>query len=319
MINEEMYLRPLRSVEKKSMRDGYGDALVELGERYEKLVVLCADLSDSTRVEKFAKNFPDRFIELGIAEQNMMGVAAGMALSRMIPIVNSFACFSPGRNWEQLRISVAFSKTNVKVVGGHAGLGNGEDGGNQQMFEDVAITRVLPGMTVLVPADETQIKKATAAMIAMQGPVYMRMTKPTRDSVTTMMTPFEIGKAQIWKTGDKVSVIANGMMAVEALWAAQEIDGVEVINVHTVKPLDAETILRSVGKTGKVVVAEEHSIIGGLGSTVAEILSEAGIPHRLKRVGMRDVFGETGEVTELAEKYGLNRKGILQAIKQVMG
>lgn len=320
MTNEEMFLADWRRGEKRAMRDGYGEALVELGRKNERLIVLCADLAESTKADLFAKEFPERFVEVGIAEQNMMGVAAGMALSGLVPVVNSFACFSPGRNWEQLRISVAFSKTNVKIVGGHAGVGNGEDGGNQQMFEDLAITRVLPGMTVIVPADAMQIKKAVVAMVEMTGPIYMRMTKPIRPVITSLMTPFVIGKAQVWKAGGRVTVLANGMMAYESLMAAEELAGsvdVEVINVHTVKPLDKESILRSVKKTGRVVTAEEHSVIGGLGSAVAEVLSESGLPHKLSRLGVNDQFGESGKVDELSKKFGLTKEAVIEAVRRL--
>lgn len=318
---EEMYLVPdLAATEKKPMRDGYGEALAEEGRKNKGVLVLVGDLMESTRTDLFKEEFPDRFIEMGIAEQNMMGVAAGLALSGQIPFVNSFACFNPGRNWEQLRVAVCLSKTNVKVVGGHAGFGNGGDGGNQQMFEDLAITRVLPNLTVLVPADYEQIKHAVREIVNHEGPVYMRMTKPARPVVTTKMTPFEIGKAQIFRTGKDVTVLACGAMVYEALAAAEELKekvDIEVINVHTIKPLDKGTIVRSVAKTKKVVVAEEHSIIGGLAGAVAELLAEE-MPVKMRRVGMPDVFGETGEVSELMNKWGLTKKEIINKIMELI-
>lgn len=322
MTNPEMQLvDDLRRVEMKAMRDGYGEALAELGKKNNIIVVLCTDLTESTRTDIFRADFPERFFELGISEQNMMGVAAGLALSGKIPFVNSFACFNPGRNWEQMKISVALSKTNVKVVGSHAGLGNGGDGANQQSFEDIALARVLPGMTVVVPADYEQIKKAVIAIAEYQGPVYLRMTKPSRPVVTTKSTPFKIGRAQVLRSGKAVSVFACGMMVYEALLAASELAGkveVEVVNVHTIKPLDKETLVVSAKKTGRVVTAEEHQIAGGLGGAVAELLSEF-MPVPLIRVGMKDVFGESGGTEELAVKFGLTKDEIIKKIKELVG
>src|SRR3989338_9234739 len=308
MINPEM----------KAMRDGYGEGLVEAGKRNEKVVVLVADLTESTRTDLFRAEFPERFFEMGIAEQNMMGVAAGMAACGKIPFVNSFACFNPGRNWEQMRLAVCLSGNNVKVIGGHAGFGNGTDGGNQQMFEDIALTRVLPHLTVVVPADYEQARKMTIAIGEFLGPVYMRMTKPKREVVTTKGTPLIIGKAQVLRSGKEVTVFACGAMVYEALLAAEEMASeidVEVINVHTIKPLDKETIINSARKTGRVVTAEEHSIIGGLGGAIAELLAEE-YPVSVKRVGMRDKFGETGDPDELLAKYGMTKEAIVGKIKE---
>ena len=305
---------------KRPMRDGYGEAMVEMARKNTKVVVLIADLLESLKLEEFKKEFPERLIEVGIQEQNMMGMAGGLALSGKIPFVNSFACFNPGRNWEQLRISVCLTKNNVKVIGGHAGFGNGADGANQQSFEDMAITRVLPNMTVLAPVDYEQIKKAVWRMADYDGPVYMRMTKPAREVMTTRTTPFEIGKAQVFREGKDVSVFACGSMVYEAMMAAKELAGtveVEVINVHTIKPLDTEAMVKSARKTGKVVTAEEHSIIGGLGSAVAEALGE-NYPVPMRRVGMRDVFGESGEPEELMKKYGLTKNEIIKEIKKLV-
>lgn len=321
MINPEMFLiEDLNKLEMKAMRDGYGEGLVEAGRRNSAVVALCADLTESTRTDLFKAAFLDRFFEMGISEQNMMGVAAGMAVTGKVPFVNSFACFSPGRNWEQLRVSVCLSGNNVKVIGGHAGVGNGTDGGNQQMFEDIALTRVLPNLMVVIPADYEQVKKMTLAIADFQGPVYMRMTKPTREVVTTGGTPLTLGKAQVFRTGKDVTVFACGAMVYEALIAAEELTGkidVEVINVHTIKPLDKETILKSVTKTGKVVTAEEHSIIGGLGSAIAEVLSEE-MPVKMRRIGMKDRFGESGEATELLSKFGMTSKEIVSKIKELV-
>ena len=307
-------------MEKKPMRNGYGEAMVEMARNNPRVVVLIADLLESLNLAEFKKEFPKRTIEVGIQEQNMMGLAAGMALSGKIPFVNSFACFSPGRNWEQLRISVCLTSNNVKIVGGHSGFGNGADGANQQSFEDIAITRVLPNMTVLAPVDYEQIKKAVWRMAELEGPVYMRMTKPAREVMTTRTTPLEIGKAQIFREGRDVTVFACGSMVYEAMMAAKILEGeveVEVINVHTIKPLDTEAVVRSARKTGKVVTAEEHSIIGGLGSAVAEALGE-NFPVPMRRVGMRDAFGESGEPEKLMNKYGLTKNEIIKEIMNLV-
>ncbi len=321
MINTEMFLiEDLKKSEMKAMRDGYGEGLAAAGRKNPEVVVLSADLTENTRTDLFKTAFPDRFWEMGISEQNMMGVAAGMAVTGKVPFVNSFACFSPGRNWEQLRISVCLSGSNVKIIGGHAGVGNGADGGNQQMFEDIALTRVLPNLTVVVPADYEQAKKMTLAIADLFGPVYMRMTKPKREVVTTGGTPLTIGKAQVFRLGKDVTVLACGAMVYEALRAAEELAGnidVEVINVHTIKPLDKETILRSVSKTRRVVTAEEHSIIGGLGGVIAELLGEE-LPTKMRRVGMKDRFGESGEPTELLVKFDMTKEVIIAQIKELI-
>jgi transketolase len=321
MLNNEYNLvEDFSKLEKKPMRDGYGEAMVEMARNNPRVVVLIADLLESLKLAEFKKEFPKRTIEVGIQEQNMMGMAGGLALSGKIPFVNSFACFSPGRNWEQLRISVCLTKNNVKVIGGHAGFGNGADGANQQSFEDMAITRVLPNMTVLAPVDYEQIKKAVWRMAELEGPIYMRMTKPAREVMTTRTTPFEIGKAQVFREGSDVTVFACGAMVYEAMMAAKRLEGemeVEVINVHTIKPLDVETVVRSARKTGKVVTAEEHSIIGGLGSAVAEALGE-NFPVPIRRVGMRDLFGESGEPDELRQKYGLTATDLVKEIKKLV-
>lgn len=317
MINLEMNLvEDWANLIKRPMRDGYGEAIVEVARKNLKVVALIADLLDSLKLEQFKKELPNRLIEVGIQEQNMMGMAGGLALSGKIPFVNSIACFSPGRNWEQLRVSVCLTKNNVKVIGGHAGFGNGADGTNQQSYEDIAITRVLPNMTVIAPVDYEQVKKAIWKITEFNGPVYMRMTKPSREVLTTRTTPFEIGKAQVFRSGRDVTVLACGAMVYEAMMAAAELEGkvdVEVINVHTIKPLDVETIVKSVKKTGRVVTAEEHSIIGGLGSAVAEVLSE-NYPVPMRRVGIQDCFGESGEPEELMKKYGLTKNEIIKEI-----
>jgi transketolase len=321
MINERFFIESdLANAPLKPMRDGYGEGLVEAAKRNSKVVALVGDLTESLKLEEFKREYPERFFEMGIAEQNMMGVAAGMALSGKIPFVNSFACFSPGRNWEQLKVSVCLTKNNVKIIGGHSGFGNGFDGANQQSFEDLAITRVLPNLTVIAPADYEQMKKATIAIADFSGPVYMRMTKPARAIITNRITPFEIGKAQVLREGKDITVMACGMMVYEALLAAEELEkefDVEVINVHTIKPIDKETIIKSAKKTGKVITAEEHSVIGGLGSAVSEVLSE-NCPTLMSRIGMMDTFGESGDPLDLVKKYKLNKNEIIMRIKELM-
>ncbi|OGD84140.1 hypothetical protein A2572_03045 [Candidatus Collierbacteria bacterium RIFOXYD1_FULL_40_9] len=305
---------------KKPMRDGYGEMLAEIGKKDGRVVALIADLLDSLRLDLFKKDFPDRVIELGIAEQNMMGVGAGLAMGGKVPFVNSIACFNPGYNWNQLRVSVCLGRENVKIVGGHAGFGNGVDGANQQAFEDMALTRVLPNLVVLAPADYEQVKKAVMAMVEYNGPVYMRITKLSREIITTNITPFELGKAQVFCGGRDVSIFACGAGVAEAMRAAKQLEGeveVEVINVHTIKPIDKETLVRSAKKTKKVITVEEHSVIGGLGSAVAEVLAEE-FPTRMRRIGMPDCFGESGEPEELMKKYGITADNIVLEIRKIM-
>jgi len=321
MINKEMYLvEDWETLAKKPMRDGYGEMLAEIGKKDGRVVALIADLLDSLRLDLFKKDFPDRVIELGIAEQNMMGVGAGLAMGGKVPFVNSIACFNPGYNWNQLRVSVCLGRENVKIVGGHAGFGNGVDGANQQAFEDMALTRVLPNLVVLAPADYEQVKKAVMAMVEYNGPVYMRITKLSREIITTNITPFELGKAQVFCGGRDVSIFACGAGVAEAMRAAKQLEGeveVEVINVHTIKPIDKETLVRSAKKTKKVITVEEHSVIGGLGSAVAEVLAEE-FPTRMRRIGMPDCFGESGEPEELMKKYGITADNIVLEIRKIM-
>ncbi len=321
MINREMCLvEDLRKLAMKPMRDGYGEVVVEVGRKNQEVVMLIADLLESLKLEGFKKEFPERLVEMGIQEQNMLGVATGLAMNNFIPFVNSIACFNPGNNWGQLRLSVCLTNENVKIVGGHSGFGNGADGANQQSFDDLALSRVLPNLTILVPADYEQVKKAVWAMAERQGAVYMRMTKPAREVITTKETPFELGKAQVFRGGKDITIFACGSMVYEAMKAAEILTGkieVEVINVHTIKPIDVGTIVKSAKKTGKVITAEEHSVIGGLGSAVAEVLGE-NYPVPMIRVGMRDQFGESGEPAELMQKYGLTSINLVNLIKKLV-
>ncbi|RME30808.1 transketolase family protein, partial [Candidatus Woesearchaeota archaeon] len=254
----------------RSLRDGFGEGIVLAARAKRAVVALSADLTESNRLTRFKELFPERFVEVGVAEQNLVGLAAGMARAGKIPFAASFAAFSPGRSWDQVRVSVCYSKLNVKLYGGHAGITVGEDGATHQALEDIAITRVLPNMTVIVPADATEMRKATLAAAEMQGPVYLRGGRPKIPLVTKSEDPFTIGKARVLRHGQEVSIVACGLMVGHALRAAEILrkEGVraEVINCHTIKPLDTRTLVRSAKKTGCVVTAEEHQVLGGLGS-----------------------------------------------------
>jgi transketolase len=260
-------------------RDGYGVGVVEAGDKDTNVVVLCCDLTDSTKSDAFKKKFPDRFFEVGVAEQNMAGIAAGLALSGKVPFIASYAVFSPGRNWDQLRVSVCYSKANVKIMGAHAGISVGPDGATHQALEDVAITRVLPGMTVIVPCDTEETRKAVLAAAQMDGPVYIRFGREKTPLITVPETPLEIGKAQVFREGTDVAIIACGSMVYHSLAAAEQLKAkgisVAVLNAASVKPLDEETIIRVAEQCGAVVTAEEHQITGGLGEAVAGALSRA--------------------------------------------
>lgn len=308
-------------IEQVPTRNGFGEALVEAGKKDENVVVLCADLTESTRSHLFAESFPQRFVEVGVAEQNMMGVAAGMALTGKVPFVSSYATFSPGRNWDQLRVSVCYTEANVKVAGAHAGISVGPDGATHQALEDIAITRALPNMTVIVPADYHQTHQATLATAEHVGPVYLRFAREKTPVFINKDAPFEIGKAQILREGNDVSIVACGPLVYEALMAAVELEkegvSIEVINSHTIKPLDVDTIASSVQKTGAVVTVEEHQVTGGLGGAVAEALAKEH-PVPMEFVGMQDTFGESGAPEELLEKYGMTSKDVVAAIQKVI-
>lgn len=304
-------------------RDGWGDALVELGKTDKRVVVLTADLKESTRVERFAGVFPERFVECGVAEQNMMGMAAGLAAAGKIPFVSSYAVFSPGRNWDQLRVSVCYSNLPVVVGGHHTGVAVGPDGATHQGLEDIAITRCLPNMTVVVPADYEETRKAVKAAVDAGGPVYIRLTKEKTTPITDRNAKFETGKAQIlFNSGSDAAIIGCGPILYECLLAARQLEsegtGVKVVNNHTVKPMDRETIIAVAKECGVVVTAEDHQVAGGMGSAVAEFLI-SNYPVPMEFVGVKDSFGESGTPDELAEKYGLKAKDIVQAVKKVMG
>lgn len=327
MLNPSLKLLPdlLKSANAtpamQATRDGFGHALLELGDTNPEVVVLCADLAESTRVLEFKKHFPARYVELGVAEQNLATVASGMANYGKIPFITSYASFSPGRNNEQIRTTISLNNVPVKVCGMHAGVSVGPDGATHQALEDMALMRVQPNMVVISPCDAEEARKATLAAAKHPGPVYLRFAREKTPVMTTMETPFVLGKANVMWTSEtpKVTIIATGPLLFNALEAAKKLEGevaVEVINVHTVKPLDRETILASVKKTNAVVTVEEHQVAGGLGSAVAEFLSEE-YPTRMRMVGVRDLFGQSGNPAELMKHYGMDTQAILTAVKKL--
>jgi len=306
----------------RGTREGFGEGLVILGERNPKVVVLCADLTKSTRANLFKERFPDRFFEFGVAEQNMMGVAAGFSLAGYIPYVCTYGVFSAGRCWEQLRISICYSNCNVKIEGAHSGLLVGPDGATHQATEDIAATRVIPNLKVVVPADSIEAKKATIAAADIPGPVYIRVGREPTPIVTNENSPFIFGKANVIREGKDVAIIACGVEVSEALLAAEEMEEKErtdicVVNLHTIKPIDEETIINVARKIGAIVTAEEHQVFGGLGGAVAEVLSK-NYPVPIEMVGIRDKFGESGRPRQLLEEFGLTSSGIIRAVRKVL-
>ncbi|MAG78617.1 transketolase [archaeon] len=307
--------------EKIPTRNGYGDALVELG-RNKKFMVLCADLTDSTRVKKFAEKYPKQFVEIGVAEQNLVTVAAGLAAMGKVPFVSSYAMFCPGRCWEQIRTTICYNDQNVKVIGAHAGVSVGPDGATHQALEDIAIMRSLPNMIVVVPADYEQTRKATKAIGRFKGPAYMRFARNKTSQFTSRKTPFEIGKAQILKSGKDIVIIGAGPVVYECLLAAEKLqaEGIQaqVINSHTIKPLDKKTILAAAKKCKYVLTVEEAQVIGGLGGAVAELLGE-NYPVPLKRVGVQDHYGESGSPDKLLKKFGFSAEHIFKEAVKLRG
>lgn len=310
-----------KTVEKIPTRDGYGKGLLELGERRSDVVALTGDLAESTRVHWFQQKFPERFIECGVAEQNMLGVAAGLALSGKIPFVASYAVFVPGRNWDQLRVSVCYGNANVKIAGAHAGISVGPDGATHQALEDLAITRVLPNLTVVVPCDAEETRKCTLAFAEHQGPCYLRFAREKTPVITTAETPFEIGKAYVCRPGTDVTIAACGPLLYEALLAADILQSkgidAEALNCHTLKPFDEKTLLASVKKTRCCVTVEEHQTIGGLFGAVAETLAR-NFPVPTESIGMPDCFGESGEPDELLTKYKMKAADIVRAAQKAI-
>lgn len=307
--------------EMKATRDAFGEELVELGRKNRKIVVLSGDLEDATRAEYFKKEFPERFFNLGIAEQDILGTAVGLSLDGLIPFACSFAVFLTNRAYGILRISICYNQRNVKVIGSHAGLTVGEDGATAQCLEDFAITRVLPGIIVLSPVDAVETKKATRAIADICGPVYMRLGRAPFPIITKEADPFVIGKGNVLREGKDVTIIATGIMVSEALKAsdlltAQGIDS-RVVNIHTIKPIDENLIIKSAQETGVIVTAEEHQINGGLGGAVAEVLSR-NYPIPIEMVAVQDTFGESGDPEGLLKKYHLKDADIVAAVKKVL-
>jgi len=303
-------------------RDAYGEALIELGHKNPNVVVLDADLSQSTKTAGFGKEFPERFFNMGIAEQNMMGTAAGLATTGKIPFASTFAMFATGRAFEIIRNSIGYPKLNVKVCATHAGLTVGEDGASHQALEDIACMRVIPNMTVIVPADAIEAKAAIHALAENEGPAYVRLG---RSGVPVINDGdnyrFEIGKGVLLKDGKDATIIATGIMVNEALEASKELEtkglSVRVINIHTIKPIDKEIIIKAAEETKAIVTVEEHNIIGGLGSAVAEVIGE-NCPVPMKRIGTLDTFGESGKPQELLEKYGLTKENIIETVFDII-
>ena len=312
----------MSEVKKIATRDSYGSTLVELGEKYENLVVLDADLAAATKTGMFKKAFPDRHFNCGIAEGNMVGIAAGLAATGKVPFVSSFAMFVAGRAFEQIRNSVGYPHLNVKIGASHAGISVGEDGATHQCNEDIALMRTIPGMVVINPADDIEARAAVKAAFEYEGPVYLRFGRLAVPVINDPETyHFELGKGVVLKEGKDLTIVATGLTVAPSLEAAQmlEKDGVnaKVINIHTIKPLDEDLIVAAAKETGKVVTVEEHSIIGGLGSAVCDCLSEK-MPTLTKKIGIRDVYGESGPALELLHKYKLDTEGIYSQIKEFL-
>lgn len=305
----------------KDTRSGFGAGLTELGQTNDNVVALCADLIGSLKMDDFKKNHPERFFQVGIAEANMIGIAAGMTIGGKIPFTGTFANFSTGRVYDQIRQSVAYSNKNVKICASHAGVTLGEDGATHQILEDIGLMKMLPGMVVINPCDFNQTKAATKAIADYVGPVYLRFGRPSVPNFTPENQSFEIGKALHLIDGTDVTILATGHLVWEALEAAKTLDeqgiSAEVINIHTIKPLDNQAIINSVGKTGCIVTCEEHNFLGGLGESVARILSE-NIPTPQEFVATKDTFGESGTPAQLMDKYGLNSNAIILAAKKVI-
>lgn len=326
MINQEAKLNPdvfSEDVEQQPIRVGFGEGLVKAAEQNERVYGLCADLTDSTKMDKFAEKFPERFIEIGVAEQNLVTVGSGVAAMGKIPFVSSYAMFSPGRNWEQIRTTICYNDRPVKIAGSHAGVSVGPDGGTHQAIEDIGIMRMLPRMVVLSPCDVIEAKKATIACAGTMDPTYLRLAREKTPVITTEDTPFEIGKAQLFFEGENpvVGIVATGALVHKALLAAKELGdegiSVSVLNLSTIKPLDAESIKTLAEKTGALVTIEEHQVAGGMGSAVAEYLTE-NHPVPIEFIGVRDEFGQSGEPNELLEHYGMGVSHIKKAVKKVI-
>jgi len=313
-------LKDIQPQNEKETREGFGEGIHELGKSHENVVVLTADLAGSLKLKPFIKDFPERFFQCGIAEANMMGIAAGLTIGGKIPYTTTFANFSTGRVYDQIRQSVAYSNKNVKICASHAGLTLGEDGATHQILEDIGLMKMLPGMTVIVPCDFNQTKAATIAIADYKGPVYLRFGRPKWPNFTKQ-EDFIIGKAQVLSEGTDVSIFACGHLVWKAIEAGKILEekgiSVEIINIHTIKPLDVDAIIKSITKTKCAVTAEEHNIIGGLGDSIAQVAAK-NFPIPIEYVGTKDTFGESGKPLELLKKYGLDTPDIVAAAERVM-
>jgi transketolase len=327
MINPTAQLNPKifdKDVEQLPIRKGFGEGLLAAGEADERVVGLCADLTESTQMHLFAKKFPNRFVEMGVAEQNLASVASGMAAMGKIPFITSYAMFSPGRNWEQIRTTICYNDRPVKIAGSHAGISVGPDGGTHQAVEDLAITRVIPRMVVISPCDSIEARKATIAAAKTNNPTYIRLAREKTPIITTNDTPFEIGKAQVFfesKGKPAVGLIATGALVHKALTVAKQLEEegtpVKVLNLATIKPLDEEAVWNLAREAGAIVTVEEHQIRGGMGSAVAECIAKH-FPAPIEFVGVDDEFGQSGKPEELIEHYGMGEKSIKAAVKRVL-
>ncbi|MFH1404638.1 MAG: transketolase C-terminal domain-containing protein [Patescibacteria group bacterium] len=310
-----------KALEKKATRDGYGQGLVEAGRENKNIVVLCTDVTDATRSNLFKEKYPDRFIQMGVSEQSLASIAAGMALTGKTPFMSAFAAFSPGRNWEQIKTCIATQRANVKIAGSHAGISIGPDGATHQMLEDLALMRVMPNMTVITPCDALEAQKATVAMAKMKGPAYIRFTRYVAPVFTTRKTPFKIGKAEVFKNGKDVTIIACGPLVYEAMKAARDLEaeGIEarVINCHTIKPLDSKTIIKAAKETGAIITLEDAQAAGGLGGAVAECLAQ-NHPVPIEFMGIKDRYGESGPADELLEHFELTAPHIINSVHEVI-
>ncbi|MGV8085930.1 MAG: transketolase family protein [Candidatus Bilamarchaeum sp.] len=321
MIDMKLIPDLLKPVESKPSRDGFGKALVELGEKNSNVWVLTADVSESTRTHWFADKFPKRFVQVGVAEQNLAGVAAGIAACGKIAFISAYGVFSPGRNWDQIRVSVCYNDVNVKIHASHTGLTVGPDGASHQALEDLALMRVLPNVVVLAPSDMEEMRKATLAAAAHNGPVYLRSAREKAPVFTTKETPFEIGKANVYRDGSDIAIFACGLQVYESLKAAEELKkiGIDaaVVDCHTIKPIDRESIVKYAKKCGLIMSVEEHQIDGGLGSAISEVLTSQ-MPALLYRHGIRNQFCESGDAYDLLKKYELDAAGIVKHAKEAM-
>lgn len=326
MLNPELKLNPKifdPDIEQVPIRQGFGEGLLEAGEKDMRVIGVSADLTESTKMNLFADKFPNRFVQVGVAEQNLASVASGLAAMGKIPFISSYAMFSPGRNWEQIRTTIAYNDRPVKIAGSHAGISVGPDGGTHQAIEDIAIMRVMPNMIVLSPCDALEAKRATLASVNTNTPVYIRLAREKTPVITTEKTPFKIGEAQTVWIGRKpsVGIIATGALLYRALLSAKELEekgiNVEILNLSSIKPLDEEAIIKLAKKTGRIVTVEEHQIRGGMGSAVAECLAK-NYPVPMEFVGVDDLFGQSGTPDELIKHYGMDEKSITQAVKKVL-